>query len=118
MWVQVREQQTGLEPKRGREGKCWEDTGKAVGSVYYEKEGRMERRGKVWLHRRGWQCGMGKVGGRRLLVTKARGDKVRAEGAGCELLGWCKRRKGELESTGLMRTEKKEAHSKVQVRNQ
>lgn len=61
---------------------------------------------------------MGKVGWRRFLVIKARGHKVRAEGAGCELLGWCKRRKQELESIGLMRTEKKKVHSKVQVRNQ
>lgn len=39
----------------------------------------MERRGKFWVHRRRWQYRMGKVGGRRLLVTKAR-DKFGAEG--------------------------------------
>lgn len=41
----------------------------------------------------------------------------RGRGTGCELLGWSKRKKRELKSIESMRTEKKEAHSKVQVRN-
>lgn len=40
----------------------------------------MERRGKFWVHRRRWQYRMGKVGARRLPVTKARDHKVGAEG--------------------------------------
>lgn len=55
-------------------GENWEGIGKCVC-----EEGRMERRGKFWVHRRRWQYRMGKVGGRRLLVTKAR-DKFGAEG--------------------------------------
>lgn len=93
----MQEEQTGLEPQgsKGRQvlGGHLEDGGKCV----YEKEGTMERGGKVWLHRRGWQCGMGMVGGRKLLVTKARSHKIRAEGAGCGQLGWCERRKEELD---------------------
>lgn len=45
---------------------------------------------------------MGHTGGRRLVVNKARGHEVKAEGADCELLSWYKKKKAELESANAM----------------
>lgn len=45
---------------------------------------------------------MGHIGGRRLVVNKARGHEVKTEGADRELLSWYKRKKAELESADAM----------------